>query len=93
MSELDKYAITAWVPTDGDLNGKQVTQKVIPLDIANSVVKNLLLEAQIKEVERFLVEPGEVIPYNNNTFSEGFRYVTDKLQKRLSELQEMLNHG
>jgi hypothetical protein len=43
--------------------------------------------ARIDEVERFLVEPGEVIPYNNNTFADGFRYVVEKLQARLEELR------
>jgi len=45
----------------------------------------------IDEVERFLVEPGKVIPYNSNTFADGFRYVVEKLQERLATLKAKEN--
>lgn len=64
------------------------------LDEAKQAIKDLIatevLHARRDEVERFLVEPGEAIPYNNNTFADGFRYVIDKLQARLAELEAQL---
>lgn len=61
---------------------------------ATQAIKDLIatevLHARRDEVERFLVEPGEAIPYNNNTFADGFRYVIDKLQARLAELEAQL---
>jgi hypothetical protein len=66
------------------------------IDIAVQAIKDLIatevLHARRDEVERFLVEPGEAIPYNNNTFADGFRYVIDKLQARLAELEAQLEN-
>ena len=57
------------------------------VDQLEALIQEQVRLARIDEVERFLVEPGEVIPYNNNTFADGFRYVVEKLQARLEELR------
>jgi hypothetical protein len=52
-TELDKYAMKMWMPTDGDPKGRQVLIKAIPLNLAKSVfaahdadIKKKLLEGE-----------------------------------------------
>ena len=54
VEELEKYAINAWVLTDGDSNGKQVLMPVVQLNIAKSVVERLVLEGQKRELAQVL---------------------------------------
>jgi hypothetical protein len=45
--ELEKYAITAWI-SDGD--GKQHTEQVVQLKIAESVLEQAVLDGRIDEL-------------------------------------------
>lgn len=80
-----------FTPSDSSLPAEKKTRHISRAEAKQAIAEytdSKVMEARIEEVERFLVEPGEVIPYNNNTFAAGFRYVVDGLQIRLAELQQ-----
>lgn len=52
--DLSKYAIKAWVPTDGDLNGKQVVMDVVQLSVANAHLQAAVRSARIGELDKLM---------------------------------------
>jgi hypothetical protein len=88
--ELDKYAIEAWMPTDGDPSGKQVLTKMVQLDVAKSVLHQQTIQAQIEELKLIWnkTQP-DLVPEGWEPETEEGKYIL----KRIAELEQQLTNA
>ncbi len=82
-TELEKYAITAWI-SDGD--GKEHTEQVVQLKIAESVLDQAVLDGRIDELES-LFEYGYPGSANTGVATRKLKAPNNTIEKRLSELK------